>query len=230
MASRSPSKSFSKEIKKTKLYKEAEVFYEKEFVDSENIVEPIPDIGDNKPSYNSLNLKIDQNKIDQFIKKHEITKNILFTSVFAYALSRFTNSSNSYFTIIENGRDRLNAFNAIGMFVNTLPILVDCSSDSVVNFIAKCKDKIYQTIYYNFYPFRVLKNKYNVTANVEFQYYPIISNETETSVNGSINFEDIKKRTDLISDLSFAATDNFISVISSKKYSPKITKKKKVWT
>ncbi|MCQ2795682.1 MAG: condensation domain-containing protein, partial [Bacilli bacterium] len=152
--------SFSSEIKKTKLYKEAELFYEKEFVDNENIVEVISDIGVNKPSFNSLKLKVDQNKINEFIKKHEITKNVLFTSVFAYTLSRFTNASKSYLAMIENGRDRLDAMNSIGMFVNTLPILIDCANDSISNFIKKSKEKIYQTINYNFYPFRELKHKY----------------------------------------------------------------------
>ena len=216
---------FSSEIKKTKLYKEAEAFYEKEFVDNENIVEPIPDVGDNKPSFNSLKLKVDQTKINEFIKKHEITKNVLFTSIFAYTLSRFTNASQSYFAMIENGRDRLNASNAIGMFVNTLPILIDCSNDSIINFIKKSKEKIYQTINYNFYPFRLLNNQYNVTNNIDFQYQPNINDEIDTNENGSLYEEDLKKRNDLISDLSFIVTDNSISVTSSKKYSSSTTKK-----
>ena len=49
---------FSKEIKKTKLYKEAGTFFDKEFVDNENIVEPIFDVCVDNASYNFLKLKI----------------------------------------------------------------------------------------------------------------------------------------------------------------------------
>ncbi|MCQ2795573.1 MAG: amino acid adenylation domain-containing protein [Bacilli bacterium] len=214
--------SFSSEIKKTKLYQEAETFYEKEFVDNENIVEPIPDIGDNKPSSNTLKLKVDQNKINEFIKKHEITKNVLFTSVFAYTLSRFTNASQSYFAMIENGRDRLNTSEFIGMFVNTLPILIDCSNDSISNFIKKSKEKIYQTINYNFYPFRLLKNKYNVTNDVQFQYFPNL-------IVPNTKVYEKEQRKDLISDLSFDLYEKnsnyLLHVTSSKKYSSRTIKK-----
>ncbi|MCQ2787250.1 MAG: condensation domain-containing protein, partial [Bacilli bacterium] len=216
--------SFSSEIKKTKLYQEAEMFYEKEFVDNESIVELIPSIGINKPSYQSLKLEVDQNKLNEFIKKHAITKNVLFTSVFAYTLSRFTNATNSYFAMIENGRDRLNASNAIGMFVNTLPILIDCNNDTISNFIKKSKEKIYQTINYNFYPFRLLKNKYNVNSNVIFQYMP--SNE---ALDDTRQRENIGERNDLINDLTVELVDDktkcLLQVTSSKKYSPSTTKK-----
>ncbi|MCQ2753280.1 MAG: AMP-binding protein, partial [Bacilli bacterium] len=216
--------SFSSKIKKTKLYQEAEAFYEKEFVDSKNIIEPIEDIGVNQPSFNSLKLKVDQNKLNEFIKKHKITKNVLFTSVFAYTLSRFTNASNSYFTMIEHGRDRLNASESIGMFVNALPIIINCENDSVINFIKKSKEKIYQTINYNFYPFRLLKNKYNVNNNVSFQYFPTLISE-----NKAMKLYEKEQRNDLISDLLIELRENngtyYLNATSSKKYSSKTTKK-----
>ncbi|MCQ2795071.1 MAG: amino acid adenylation domain-containing protein [Bacilli bacterium] len=217
---------FSQEIKKTNLYQEAEIFYEKEFVDSEKIVEPLPDIGEHQPSYTSLKLKVDQKRIDSFIKRHEITKNVLFTSVFAYTLSRFTNTNDAYFTMIENGRSRLDAREAIGMFVNTLPLLIDCSNDSIANFIKKSKEKIYQTINYNFYPFRLLKNKYNLSANIDFQYQPNnFSSHLDTNAHNLLYRDNLKKRTDLISDLAIVATDNEINIVSSKKYAQSTIKK-----
>lgn len=40
-----------------------------------------------------------------------------------------------FFNIIDNGRDRLNNFNSIGMYVNTLPLVVDCKNRDINSFL-----------------------------------------------------------------------------------------------
>ena len=47
---------FDEESKKTDLYKQASLFYEKEFCESFNLGELIPDTGKYTPSYNSIDL------------------------------------------------------------------------------------------------------------------------------------------------------------------------------
>ncbi|MCQ2795625.1 MAG: AMP-binding protein, partial [Bacilli bacterium] len=212
----------SEEIKKTKLFKDAELFFEKEFIESENIIELLPDIGTNNSGYHTLKLDINSARLSEFVKKYEISKNDLFTSVFAYTISRFTNTSNAYFAIIEEGRDRLDAGNSIGMFVSTLPILIDCSDDTIANFLTKSRNKIYQTINYDFYPFRLLKNKYNVTNNIQFQYLLDLKSRY-------LEIYEKEQRKDLISDLSFDLYESndvyTLCVTNSAKYSSATVKK-----
>lgn len=143
---------FSESIKDADIYKEAETFIDLEFESVESISELPKCTYDNKICRQSLSLNINNEKLNNFIKKNSISKNALFTSVFAYTLSRFTNNEKVIFSFLHNGRDRLNALNSVGMFVNTLPIVINCENDRIVNFINKAQNSILKMIEYSFYP------------------------------------------------------------------------------
>jgi hypothetical protein len=46
------------------------------------------------------------------------------------------------FNIVENGRDRFNNFNSIGMYVNTLPLLVDCKNQEIPSFMEYMSNRV----------------------------------------------------------------------------------------
>ena len=72
------------------------------------------------PGSTLIDLDIDNNLFKSFLEKHNVSLNVLFSSVFAYTLSRFVGCEKVLFNIVENGRDRYGNYNSIGMFVNTL--------------------------------------------------------------------------------------------------------------
>ncbi|WP_296891363.1 amino acid adenylation domain-containing protein, partial [uncultured Methanobrevibacter sp.] len=211
---------FNQQIQKTKEYSEAKDYYDSILAESDEIGTLLNDIIADGPGMYKCSLDIDLKQFNEFISKNYINENVLFTSVFAYTLSRFTGNDKILFNIIENGRDRFNNFESIGMFVNTLPILADCKNQSVTTFINSMSDLIYSAMRYNYYPFRLLANEHDIDANILFQYQPDWFNENKTEYSYEENL--IKDADDLISDLSVSVNrkdDNYtINITYSDKY------------
>ena len=206
---------YDEEIIKNPKYKEAEIFYETMLYEVDEVSPFLSSVKNNKSSFYYFDLSINENNIKDFLKSNNITENILFISAFAYTLSRFTGDSQALFNILDNGRDILNNYESIGMFVNTLPLLVDCFDEEITSFISEVKELLLKELSYNFYPFRVLANKYNLNSSILFQYLPDIDDETEQLYN--------------ISDLEFRVFKNnngySLKVIYSDEYSSEIIKK-----
>jgi len=113
---------------------------------------------------------MDENVINSFLQKKEITHNQFFASVFSYTLSRFTGSSKVLFNIIVSGRDYFDLSKSVGMFAKTMPILIDCENQSVDSFLDYSSNLINNLIKYNLYPFNILSNEYELNRDIIFQY------------------------------------------------------------
>ena len=164
--------SFAQQISGTEEYAEADRFYESMLEDSEDAGILLDSVLADGPFIEEISLDLDNGSLESFLDRCNVSRNVLFTSVFAYALSRFVGSDKVLFNIAENGRDRFGNFNAMGMFVNTLPILADCKDRDVKSFMNYMSDMVYDVMKYNYYPYRLLANKYEISLNVLFQYIP----------------------------------------------------------
>ena len=140
--------------------------------DSDDVGFLLDSIGADGPGHVNISLDLDYDLFNSFLRSHGISENILFSSVFAYTLSRFVGGEKVLFNIIDNGRDRFQNYDSIGMFVNTLPLLVDCTNQNVDSFLDYMSDMVYGVMKYNFYPFRFLANKYDINSNIIFQFIP----------------------------------------------------------
>ena len=181
---------YHEEIIKTKEYSTAEAFYEDMLCDVGDVSSLLSDVGDNEAGVYSFNLDVGKSDVDVFLKSYGVSENILFTGVFAYTLSRFTGDNKVLFNVLDNGRDNLSNYESIGMFVNTLPLIVDCCDNDVASFIGDVRDLIFNVFSYNFYPFRVLAQKFNINSSILFQYQPIFD-------------EEINNQFFIVSDLAF---------------------------
>ena len=164
---------YNEEIVKTQEYSDAEAFYESMLCEAADVSSFLSDVGDNEAGFHSCDLGVGKSDVDILLKSYGISENILFTGVFAYTLSRFTGDNKVLFNILDNGRDNLSNYESIGMFVNTLPLLIDCSDKDPVSFMDDVRDLIFNVFSYNFYPFRVLAQKYNINSSILFQYQPV---------------------------------------------------------
>ena len=167
---------------------------------------------------------MDYDYFNSFLKRHDISENILFSSVFAYTLSRFVGSEKVLFNIIDNGRDRFQNYDSIGMFVNTLPLLVDCTNQNVDSFLDYMSDMVYGVMKYNFYPFRFLANKYDINSNIIFQFIPEWIRDSGEFDEVTVADDDIiGNMDDLIADLTVEVVQRgrayVLSVMYSDKYS-----------
>ena len=216
---------FNQEIQKTKEYTKAENFYETMLADCDE-AEPLLNspLADGPDTY-SLDLNFNHESYKTFLNENGISENVLFTGVFAYTLSRFVGNNKALFNIIDNGRDRFDNYNAIGMFVNTLPLLVDCKNQNIRSFMDNTSNLVYNVMRYNYYPFRLLANKYNIDSNILFQFMPDWIKDDE-SIN--IYSNPIQDMNDLIADLSVGVIqkgDKYnLSITYSDKYSQEFIK------
>ena len=122
-------------------------------------------------SISTYDLKFDKPAFRSFLNNAGISENVLFTSVFAYALSQFVDGDKVLFTLVENGRDRFNE-NFIGMTSNVMPLVADCKDQSINSFMENMADTVYGISRHSYYPILLLYQKYNFEVNILFQFVP----------------------------------------------------------
>ena len=91
------------------------------------------------------------------------------------------------------------------MYVNTLPMLVDCKDQNVSDFMKYMSDLVYDVMKYNYYPFRLLAKEYEIDSSILFQFMPEWINDDDTDYSEFESMqEDSESRNidELISDLS----------------------------
>ncbi|WP_407422907.1 amino acid adenylation domain-containing protein [Methanobrevibacter sp.] len=202
---------FSQQIKNTDEYANAKNFYESMLIDNEESSTLMDSIDSNEQGQLKIDLDLDINSLKSFLEKHGVSENVLFTAAFAYTLSHFTGYETASFNLVENGRDRFNNFSSIGMYVNTLPILVNCKNQNVASFIENTAGLIYDVMRYNYYPFRLLANEYNINSDILFQFLPEWIGNNEKLDKNSLNDNEnkiITQRDNLIADFIVEVTQS----------------------
>ena len=210
---------FSQKIQGSDEYVEANEFYDSMLADRDEAGVLLDSALANDAGISSLDLELDLTLFKSILDEWGISENVAFTGVFAYTLSRFTGSSKALFNIIENGRDRFNNFHSIGMYVNTLPLLVDCIDLDIASFMNNVSDLVYDAMKYNYYPFRILAKEYDIDSNVLFQFIPDWINDENTNSSFSNDIGDVKN---MISDFAVNVIQNGdrydLTIVYSGKY------------
>ena len=185
-----------------KYMENADEFFESMLSDRDEVYELLPSIKteDNSDFEYNYTFNIDNNELNSFLNSQSITQNQFFCSVFAYTLSRFSGSSKVLFNLIEDGRGHIDLSESVGMFVHTLPLLIDCKNQSVSSFLDYSSNLINSVMKYDLYPFRLLANQYDLNSNILFQYSHNLF-QTITNEEDAYAVDDLKQ--DIIGDLSF---------------------------
>ena len=152
--------SFEESILDTDYTENASDFFDEMFVDLDEAYDLLESVKiDNNDGYEYFeSFNLEESLLNSFLNNHSITRNHFFCSIFAYTLSRFTGSSKVSFNLIEDGRGHLDLSESVGMFVRTLPILVDCRNQAVDSFLRYCGGLVNRVMFYDLYPFRLLAN------------------------------------------------------------------------
>ena len=163
---------FAEQIKDAPEYKIAYDFYERFLADIDEVGILLDSVSSEGAGILQTDLNIDSDSFHSFLLNHNLSENVFFVSAFAYTLSRFVGNEKVLFNILDNGRGRFKNFDAIGMYVNTLPMLADCKNQDISAFMDYMSDLIYDVMKYDYYPFRLIANEYNVNSNILFQFIP----------------------------------------------------------
>ncbi|OUM68364.1 hypothetical protein PIROE2DRAFT_3963, partial [Piromyces sp. E2] len=182
---------FINEKKETQEYADQFKFYEEMFSAVEYETPEIPtktvDSNENKSNLHSEQeedekVTIYQKYVDKtlnesinnYVKKNNLSKTSFFFSVYIYVLSKYSNQSNVYTSIISNNRNRIQLEEMIGMFATTQPLLVNVPSDiSFKDFMADNMNTLLKVYDDEFESFAGLTEKLNLKKlNNCFVYQP----------------------------------------------------------
>ena len=186
---------------------DAKEFYEGMLADREEAHNLLPSADDeDKESVLIDTFDMDIEYLSSFLQSHSITYNQFFTSVFSYTLSRFSGSEKVLFNIVEDGRGHIDLSESVGMFVKTLPVLMDCENQKVSSFLEYSSNLVNSVMRYDLYPFRVLASEYDLNSNVIFQYSHNLFSDVVNKEDLKYSVDELKH--DLDADLSFYILNN----------------------
>ena len=162
-------------------------FFRNMFADVDDVQYLLDDICGSKGTV-SLPIRGIRSRIDSFASEMGLTVGSLLNAVFAYTYSRFTGSDKVYYTFSEHGRHEEYSQDALGMFVRTIPLIVDCKNTSVNEYLTGVSDLILDSMVNSVYPFRLLAHEFNIDNSVSFEYnYDLNKN---LSIGDDIAFSD----------------------------------------
>ena len=159
-------------------YNDAKAYYDRLLEGRDTDCLLVNDINEsnNKKGDISIDIKIDKDKLNSFIKDNKVTINGLWISSIGLALAKFLNRNDAIFTTVYNGRNDARIRNAVGMFVHTLPIV--CEPYKYIDSISYVKDmgvQIQKNMAYDIYSFMEIAHDLNVRADIMFVYEGLIS-------------------------------------------------------
>ena len=125
-----------------------------------------------RPGYHKLELGVDREQVNRFTERFGINKNILFTAAMAMTLSKLAGSDEVAFGFLDNGRDRFNNFEDIGLYMNGMPIVTHVDHHDMQAFLNRLADVYYKLSQNAFFPFASLVQEFNIAPIILFQFFP----------------------------------------------------------
>ena len=125
-----------------------------------------------KPGYHKLELGVDREQVNRFTERFGITKNILFTAAMSMTLSKLAGSDDVAFGFLDNGRDRFNNYEDIGLYINGMPIVAHVDHHDMGAFLERLSDVYYKLSQNAFFPFASLVQEFNIAPIILFQFFP----------------------------------------------------------
>ncbi|MBR4514792.1 MAG: amino acid adenylation domain-containing protein [Lachnospiraceae bacterium] len=188
---------------------EAEAFYDRMLADRDEVYELLPSVSvdGGVDGYEYIkSFDMDTEQLDSFLKQHSVTRNQFFAGVFAYTLSRFSGSEKVLFNLLEDGRGHMDLSHSVGMYVKTLPILIDCRNRNIDDFLSYTSELVNSIMKYDLVPFRSMASKYELNADILFQYAHTMYIEAVNRDEMQIELEALKH--DLDAELSVYVFEN----------------------
>ena len=125
-----------------------------------------------KPGYHMLELGVDREQVNRFTGRFGITKNILFTAAMAKSMSKLAGSDDVAFGFLDNGRDRFNNFEDVGLYITGMPIVAHVDHHDMQAFLDGLSSVYYELSQHNYFPFASLAQEFNIAPIILFQFFP----------------------------------------------------------
>ena len=157
---------------KSDIYKNAEKYYQSVFENKGGSISFYPDKNGPVPTaemYQREVTEISVQQVKDFCKKHGITENVFFISVFGLTLGKYNFRKDAVFTTIYHGRNDSRLSETIGMLVKTLPVYCDFSG-STEDGLLKLQQQLINSMNNDIYPFAQISHEFNIKADAMVIY------------------------------------------------------------
>ena len=115
---------------------------------------------------------------DDWCREHGVQPNLLFQAAFGHVLSVLTRQQQVAYAAVNHGRMDKRLRNCVGMFVKTVPILVNADpSQRVVDFVKSQRSELMSTIRYGIYPFTHFCSDLGMKPGIIFDFLAVADME-----------------------------------------------------
>ena len=157
---------------KSDAYENAEKYYRSVFENKGGSINFYPDKTGPVPTaelYHRELTEISVQQVKDFCKKHGITENVFFISVFGLTLGKYNFRKDAVFTTIYHGRNDSRLSETVGMLVKTLPVYCDFSG-STKDGLLKVQQQLIDSMNNDIYPFSQISHEFNIKADAMVIY------------------------------------------------------------
>ena len=161
------------EIEKSDKYKQAESYFSQAIskCDGATVLAPDKNGDENEGCLCQEAVEISATKIISVCKQHGITSGSFFLAAISYCISRFTNSKDILISTISNGRSDTKYDNAFGMFVKTLPLVINIDTSlSIKDYLIIVQESLFSTISHECYPFTKVFEKFKFSPQLMYAF------------------------------------------------------------
>ena len=161
-------------------YKKAEKYYDSVFGEVETESLPLPDCAGKVPEkgYLERKLNIKEDTILSSCEKFGVTPNVLFTGLFGILMAKYSNSEDSLFATIYNGRNDSRLENTVCMLVKTLPVYSRFEPKTTIQaYMTELSEQVLSSMANDIFPFSDICAKYGFNSDLVFAYQAELSDD-----------------------------------------------------
>ncbi len=161
-------------LKGTSTWKEAEAYFDQLLPGIEMAVYPHSDVVTGSGNQ-ELSLTFDGSAISEFCQKYGVTVSNYFLTALMQVLHRTTREESIYITSIDNGRTDVRMMNIMGMFVKTLPVVSNFTTEeaykkSMAEAVTDMQKQFVETQGRSFYPFTEMVERHGIRPEIMYAY------------------------------------------------------------
>lgn len=163
-----------------KIAPETEAFFAEQMAEVEEPTQLIPDVfEENLPhTEKSVTVPTDIKAVRAFAKRIGVTPAAVYLAASYIAFGRFVCEDTVSIVTVSNGRSNMKVKNTMGMFVNTLPLVMTLDhQENTVDFLHRVSKSFSDTIAHENYPFAQIASKYDFHPCTSYTYQIGVINE-----------------------------------------------------
>ena len=177
-----------------KIAPEAEDFFAGRMAEMEDATSLIADVYEEGIPHTEKEVSIatDLTKVKEFAKQQGVTPAAVYLAASYITYARYVCEDTVAIATISNGRSNLKLGNTLGMFVNTLPLVISLDNDEKVSdFLSRVASGFSDTIDHENYPFARIASKYDFHPAASYTYQIGVINDYSTKA-GSVEVQSLE--------------------------------------